>query len=122
MPLHILWVEDHPDGRIALSNLLDRYVYSVSTAATVAEALESLDNLRFDILLSDIGLPGGTGLDLVVEAKKRQALTSVALSAWNTDQDIAQSPSFPTFLLFHQPVLAWRGFRVARWFRASTFL
>ena len=87
-PLHILVVEDHDDSRAALSNLLSHCGYWVSTAANVKEAFASLDNLHFDVLLSDIGLPDGTGLDVVVEAKRRQALTGIALTAWDTDQDI----------------------------------
>lgn len=87
MPLHILVVEDHDDSRAALSNLLSRYGYWVSTAADVKEAFASLDNLHFDVLLSDIGLPDGTGFDVVMEAKRRQPLMSIALTAWGTDED-----------------------------------
>ncbi len=46
------------------------------------DALNLLDHLRFDVLVSDIGLPDGNGLDLVVEAKKRQPWKkTVALTA-----------------------------------------
>jgi len=80
--VNILLVEDHTDSRNVLSNLLTHCGHEVATAATVREALLLLDNLHFDVLVSDIGLPDGTGLDLVVEAKKRQPWRkTVALTA-----------------------------------------
>ena len=57
------------------------------SAATVAEARTLLATLQFDVLLSDIGLPDGTGYGLVVEAKQMQPLKAVALTAWASDDD-----------------------------------
>lgn len=57
-------------------------------AGNVGDALSLLGNLRFDVLLSDIGLPDGDGLQLVCEARKRQTLKkAVALTALATDED-----------------------------------
>lgn len=86
--MHILLVEDHEDTRIILTRLLTRYGYDVVSAGTMHEALMLLDNIRFDVLLSDIGLPDGDGLQLVGEAKRRQGLRgTVALSALATAED-----------------------------------
>lgn len=85
--MNILLVEDHEDTRCVLSRLLDRYGHGVTAAGTVAEARRLLRELRFDVLLSDIGLPDGTGFGLVVEAKQLQPLKAVALTAWASDDD-----------------------------------
>lgn len=86
--MHILLVEDHADTRSSLAKLLDRCGYEVAAAETVHDALLLLENLRFDVLLSDIGLPDGNGLQLVEEAKRRQTFSkTVALTAWDTDED-----------------------------------
>jgi CheY-like chemotaxis protein len=80
--VNILLVEDHDDSRSVLSNLLIHCGHEVASAATVEDALRLLENLRFDVLVSDIGLPDGNGFDLVTEAKKRQPWKkTVALTA-----------------------------------------
>ncbi len=88
MGVHILIVEDHPDTRVILLKLLVRCGHDVAAAETVKEALLLLDTFRFDVLVSDIGLPDGSGLELVVEAKRRQRLKqTVALTAFGTEDD-----------------------------------
>lgn len=80
--MNILLVEDHEDSRVVLSNLLVHCGHEVASAGNMQEALRLLENLRFDVLVSDIGLPDGNGLDLVVEAKKKQPWKkTVALTA-----------------------------------------
>ena len=86
--VHILVVEDHADTRQVLSNLLIRSGHNVAAAENVHDALELLGNLRFDVLLSDIGLPDGNGFELLTEARKRQPLKkTVALTAHATAED-----------------------------------
>ena len=85
--MKILLVEDHDDTRFVLTRLLHRYGHGVTSAANVAEARALLRACQFDVLLSDIGLPDGTGFGLVVEAKQLQPLKAVALTAWATDED-----------------------------------
>ena len=87
----MLLVEDHRDTRLVLSNLLKRYGHDVLSAETVHDALEALDQTRFDMLLSDIGLPDGDGCELVGEAKRRQPLRkTIALSALVSPEDQAR--------------------------------
>ncbi len=81
--MNILLVEDHEDTRTVLSRLLDRCGHDVVQAENVTDALTLLGNFRFDVLLSDIGLPDGDGFGLVAEAKRRQPLKAVALTAWD---------------------------------------
>ncbi|MBA3543206.1 MAG: response regulator [Chthoniobacterales bacterium] len=107
--MHILLVEDHEDSRVVLCNLLTHCGHEVATASNVQEALCLLGNLRFDVLLSDIGLPDGSGLDLVAEARKRQPWKkTVALTARGrtSDQERGLQAGFDEYLTkpfdFHQ--------------------
>ena len=85
--MKILLVEDHDDTRCVLTRLLDRYGHGVTSAANVTDARRLLHETQFDVLLSDIGLPDGTGFGLVVEEKQLQTLTAVSLTAWASDDD-----------------------------------
>ena len=87
MRLRILFVEDHNDSRHTLSRLLRHYSYDVVTAPDYRTASTMLDASRFDVLLSDIRLPDGDGCDLVLEAKSKQPLVAIALSALGSPQD-----------------------------------
>ena len=64
----ILIVDDELIIRKALRRLLERHHYSVSDAATVAEALEQMASVCFDLVISDLRLPGAPGTDLIKPA------------------------------------------------------
>ncbi|MEX2132478.1 MAG: sigma-54 dependent transcriptional regulator [Pseudohongiellaceae bacterium] len=61
----ILVVEDEPVIRTALKRLLERHEYQVSEAATVKESLELYNIDDFDVIISDLRLPGAPGTDLI---------------------------------------------------------
>ena len=87
--LKILFVEDHPDSRRVIANLLRHCGYQVSVAECAGAALEMLNTNTFDVILSDIGLPDGSGNGLVMLAKQGQpSIMAVALSAFSEDRDI----------------------------------
>lgn len=70
---HILVVEDHDDGRILLRRILEREGHQVRAVASVAEARDALGSrmsLPFDLMLTDVGLPDGSGWELVREARE----------------------------------------------------
>jgi CheY-like chemotaxis protein len=90
-PLRLLLVEDHPDSRDMLALQLESAGYRVATAATVGEALELAGRGGFDLLISDIGLPDGTGLEVMQEVKERYGLRGIALSGFGTDEDVLKS-------------------------------
>jgi PAS domain S-box-containing protein len=91
--LRLLLVDDHADTRAVLSRLLTRYGHKTATADSAQAALKLLesDGDRFDVLISDIGLPDSNGYDLVREAKRRQPLKAVALSGFGTEEDVRRS-------------------------------
>ena len=61
----VLVVDDEPDARRLLTEVLSRRGAEVLTAASAAEALEVLQTWRPDVLLSDVGMPDGDGYELI---------------------------------------------------------
>jgi signal transduction histidine kinase len=64
-----LVVDDDPDARDLLTMILGDAGAEVSTAGSVAEALRVLEGGRFDLLLSDLGMPGEGGLSLIQKVR-----------------------------------------------------
>ncbi len=87
--LNILLVEDHLDTARAMSRLLRSQGHTVRAAGTVAEAMESAVQ-PFDLLLSDIGLPDGTGMELIVQLRKQYGdkITAIALTGFGMEADL----------------------------------
>jgi signal transduction histidine kinase len=89
--LRILLVDDHKDTRDALQRLLIRKGYHIEVAQDVASGLETGCSGKFDLLISDIGLPDGTGIDLMLRLKETCPLPGIALSGFGMEQDIKRS-------------------------------
>jgi PAS domain S-box-containing protein len=89
--LRVLLVEDHPDTREVLARLLDAANYAVKTASSVAAALQLAAAERFDVVVSDLGLPDGTGYDLMKQLRDRHGIKGIALSGYGMDQDQRRS-------------------------------
>lgn len=88
----ILVVEDHEHTRTALTQLLVRRNYEVSSAGSVAEAQAAVAASKpFDLLISDLGLPDGSGLELMADLKARFGLTGIALTGYGRDEDVFRS-------------------------------
>lgn len=88
MALQILIVEDHGETRRVLTGLLGHFGHAISAADTVKSAMAFVQAKRFDAVLSDVGLPDGSGYDIIREAKRHQHLTGVALTARGEEEDI----------------------------------
>ena len=61
----VLVVEDEVVIRTALKRLLERHEYKVSEAGTVKESIDNFDMDDFDVIISDLRLPGAPGTDLI---------------------------------------------------------
>lgn len=61
----LLLVEDHADTARVLGRLLRHNGHEVELANSLGEAVEALLRQPFDLLLSDLDLPDGTGIDLL---------------------------------------------------------
>ncbi|OYW29097.1 MAG: hypothetical protein B7Z47_05165 [Chthoniobacter sp. 12-60-6] len=90
-PLRVLLVEDHEDTRRILHRLMTRWGHAVTTAGSVAEARQALAGGSFDLLLSDLGLPDGTGLDVVMTLRENSRIPAVAMSGYGMEADISRA-------------------------------
>lgn len=81
----ILLVDDDPSIRLVVTEALKRDGHDVRTAASVAEQVAMLERFSPDVLITDVILPDGNGLDLVPSIlSKRPDLPVIVLSAQNT--------------------------------------
>ena len=64
---------------------------SVTATCTVREALAAAEQQVFDLLVSDIGLPDGSGTEVMRELAGRQHLKGIALSGYGHDEDLRRS-------------------------------
>jgi PAS domain S-box-containing protein len=91
-PLRILLVEDHGVTAKMMLKVLAGDGHTVETAGDVAAALELAGRHDFDLLLSDLGLPDGSGHDLMRELRLRgHKFPAVALSGYGQEEDIERS-------------------------------
>lgn len=88
----VFLVEDNDDTRVLLAFLLRQGGYEVHTARTVQAALEEFPKSGSTVLISDVGLPDGSGCDLLRELRKRKSCRyAIAMSGYGTLSDIAAS-------------------------------
>jgi len=92
-PLRILLVEDHADTAEAMADLLREMGHEVTVAGSVAGGLAAAEGHagRIDLVLSDLGLPDGTGLDLMTELHGRYGVRGIALSGYGMEEDVRKS-------------------------------
>ncbi len=90
-PRRLLLVEDHQPTLRVLERLLTREGHTVFNASCVAEAMAQAENSAFDLVISDIGLPDGTGIDLMRRLRALYGLRGIALSGYGMDEDILRS-------------------------------
>ena len=90
--LKVLVVDDEANTRELLSVVLARCGAVVTTAGTVSEALSSIESSRPDVLISDIGMPGEDGYELIrkvrgLAAESGGKIPAVALTAYARTED-----------------------------------
>jgi PAS domain S-box-containing protein len=87
----ILLIEDHEPTRIALAHLLTRRHFKVSSVGNSAEALKICEEEKFDLVISDIGLPDASGNELMKKLRQSYGLKGIALTGYGMEQDIERS-------------------------------
>jgi PAS domain S-box-containing protein len=87
--LKILLVEDNPDTLRCLGLILERQGHEVWKADTQAAARSRLDERAFDLLISDIELPDGSGLELMRAVAG--CVPGIAMTGFGTEEDIRLS-------------------------------
>ena len=90
-PLRILLVDDHPDTCVALERLLVRRGHLVAAAHNVRSAMETAARNSFDLLISDIALPDGTGTELMTYLHAISRIPGIAISGFGMNGDIEKS-------------------------------
>lgn len=91
-PVRVMIVDDHEIVRRGVAELLESHddLTVVAEAATVAEAARRMALVRPDLLLVDLQLPDGTGLDVIVTARTQApSARSVVLTSFGDDDAIA---------------------------------
>jgi len=91
--LRILAVEDEPEVLDVLRAMLSNAGHTVFTAASGREALELFEREPVDLVLTDLGMPGMTGLALAEELKRRRAIPIVLLTGWADEFDAGTAPA-----------------------------
>ena len=93
----ILVVEDHDDARELIADMLERSGGRVIAAASTREAVERVREVRPDLLLADLGLPGEDGYALLTRFRAIYPdVPAIALTAYarDTDRDRALAAGF----------------------------
>jgi signal transduction histidine kinase/ActR/RegA family two-component response regulator len=89
--LKILLVDDHHDTCTALEKLLARRGHLVAATHDVRSAMEAAVRNEFDLLISDIALPDGTGMDLMMQLRAIANIPGIAISGFGNNGDIERS-------------------------------
>ena len=103
-PLRILLVEDHRDTLRSLKLLLTRLGHQVLSAENMTDALRISEAQQFDLLLSDIGLPDGSGLELIRQIRQTREINAIAVSGYGMDEDIRRSQEAGFFEHLTKPI------------------
>ena len=90
-PLNVLLVEDHEPTLRVMERLLRRIGHRVTGVTSVASATAAARQDGFDLLISDLGLPDGSGLDVMRQLRDRYEGRAIALTGYGMDSDVAAS-------------------------------
>jgi PAS domain S-box-containing protein len=98
--VRLLLVEDHVDTARALARLLESRGFTTEIAPSVATALEAIEREEFDLYLCDLGLPDGTGIDLIRKIRETRKTPAIALTGFGMQEDVdrAQKAGFDAHL------------------------
>ena len=102
--LQLLLVEDHRDTAAVMTRLLQSLGHDVSAAASIEAALEVAGRKSFDLVLSDLGLPDGSGLDLMRELGRRFGLPGVAISGYGMEEDVVEAKKAGFYAHLTKPI------------------
>lgn len=87
----VLLIEDHADTLSAVRELLAELSCEILAVGSVQDALAAAETQSFDLVLSDLGLPDGSGLDLMRQLRDRYGLAGIAVTGYGMKDDVRQS-------------------------------
>lgn len=101
----VLLVEDKTELRAMLRKALERFGYSVEEAPDGTAAIEKARNRRYQLILSDLKLPGHSGLDVLREAKRAEPTIPVILvTAYGSVEEAVTAMKEGAFDFIQKPV------------------
>lgn len=101
----ILVVDDEPDLRTLYELTLLREGYQVETAATLSEARDCLKSHRYDLLITDMRLPDGMGLELITELKAQSRTErAIVITAYGSAENAVEALKLGAFDYLTKPV------------------
>jgi DNA-binding response OmpR family regulator len=77
--MHVLLVDDHPDLLDLVARALTRDDHVVTCAGTLARGRDEIRARKHDLIVLDVALPDGTGIDLCRELRRSQVTTPILL-------------------------------------------
>jgi PAS domain S-box-containing protein len=89
--LAVLLVEDHEATLTVMTKLLRGLGHRVTGVSTVASATAAANQDAFDLIISDLGLPDGSGLDVMRQLRDRYAGRAIALTGYGMESDVVAS-------------------------------
>jgi signal transduction histidine kinase len=102
MHAHLLLVEDHPDTAHVMARMLRRAGFQVTAASSLAQAVAETEAARktvddsgrmrpMRLVISDLGLPDGSGYDLMRKLRADHRLRGIALSGFGMEEDVRRA-------------------------------
>jgi hypothetical protein len=85
--MDVLIVEDHVDTAAAMSMALHSMGHDTRIASNVAEAIELLINQKIDLIISDVGLPDGSGLSFISGVRAFCDAPAIAVTGFASSED-----------------------------------
>ena len=86
--LKILMIEDHEDTAIVMARMLEDMGHAVVPADSVASAVDVLTREKFNLIMSDIGLPDGNGVSLISAVRAFCDAPAIALTGYGMREDV----------------------------------
>jgi two-component system, OmpR family, response regulator len=103
----ILVVDDDPDIHVLLKSILAKAGYVVEGVSDGKEALACLESSRFDLVLTDVHMPGFDGIELLQKIHERRLSTPVVvMTAQNTPENVVRSIRDRAFTYLSKPFSA----------------
>ncbi len=89
--IRVIVVEDHASSAEGLKSFLCSVGYKVFVATDMRSALSLASAVEFDVLLSDLGLPDGSGWELMKRLSAERRIRGIAFSGHNSPEDVQRS-------------------------------
>ena len=90
-PLKFFVVENHQDTLDAIKMFLEAQGHAVEVAPDMKSALKLAPKTKFDVMISDIGLPDGDGWELLKQLREQMPIKAIAMSGYGMRADLAKS-------------------------------